>query len=119
MNGALVFRWSGSVPGREARGLDVFGKAIARFEQLAKDGRIESHREYFAISGGDGGFMLAEGEVSELATIMADEDTRRLNVQAAAIVEGFESQLFGGGSDGAVQELLGQYTGGLQELGYL
>lgn len=119
MRGALVIRWGAGVPGREAKGLEVFGKAVERFEQLAKDGRIDTHREFFAVSGRDGGFMIADGEVAELLAILSEEDSLRLNVQAAAIVQDFETQVYGGGTDAATQQMVGVYASGMQEVGYL
>ena len=60
MNGAVVIRWGASVPGREAKGLEVFGNAVMRFEEYLKAGRIHSHREFFSLTGQDGGFMIVE-----------------------------------------------------------
>ena len=119
MNGAIVIRWAASIPGREAKGLEVFGAAVARFEEMAKSGRIHAHREYFALTGTDGGFMLVEAPVAELLTIVAEPETIALNAKAAAIVQGFEIQVYAGGTDQAVQELMGSYVGSLQEIGYM
>jgi hypothetical protein len=119
MNGAVVVRWGANVAGREAKGLEVFGNAVAHFEGLLKAGRIHSHKEFFAVTGGDGGFMIAEGELSELLAITAEEDTLRMNAQAAAIVQDFEVQVYGGGTDQAIQGLVGLYANGMQEIGYL
>src|SRR3954454_9185598 len=66
MTGAVLVRWGANIPGRESKGLEVFAKSIARFEQLAKQGRIHSHNEYIALTGDVGGFMIVEGEVEEL-----------------------------------------------------
>jgi hypothetical protein len=119
MNGATVIRWGASVPGREAKGLDVFGNAVAHFEGLLKAGRIHSHKEFFSVTGRDGGFMIVEGELSELLTISGEEDILRMNAQAAAIVQDFEITVYGGGTDQAVQGLVGVYVNGLQEIGYM
>ena len=119
MNGAIVIRWAASIPGREAKGLEVFGAAVERFEGLAKTGRIHGHREYFALTGADGGFMLVEGPVEELLTLGAEPETLALNAQAAAIVQGFEIQVYAGGTDQAVQDLMGSYVGSLQSIGYM
>jgi hypothetical protein len=119
MNGAIVTRWGASVTGREAKGLEVFGNALQRFEGLLKAGRIHSHREYFAMTGADGGFMIAEGEVAELLAIVAEDETLKLNAQASAIVQDFQVQVYAGGSDQAVQNMVGLYAGGLQEIGYM
>ena len=119
MNGAIVVRWGASIPGREAKGLEVFANAVAHFEGLLKAGRIHSHKEFFSVTGGDGGFMIVEGELSELLSIAAEEDTLRLNAQAAAIIQDFENQVYGGGTDQAVQGLMGLYVNGMQEIGYM
>jgi hypothetical protein len=117
--GAVVIRWGASVPGREAKGLEVFGGAVERFEQFAKAGRIHAHKEYFALTGPGGGFMIAEGEVGELQKIVAEPETIALNAKAEAIVSDFDIQLFVGGTDKAVQETMGTYMGALKEIGYL
>jgi hypothetical protein len=119
MNGAVLIRWGTGIPGREAKGLDVLGKAVGRFEELTKQGRVHSHREYFSLTGRDGGFMLVEGEVEELMKILGEEETLQLNAQAAAIVAEFEIQAFAGGSDQTTQELVRNYTASLQELGIM
>lgn len=119
MNGAAVIRWGANVAGRETTGLDVFGKSIARFENLTKQGRLHGHREYFSITGRSGGFAILEGEVDEIMRILGEEDTLRLNAQAVAIVEDFEIQVYVGGNDQAVQQLTGNFASSMQELGYM
>ncbi|MGH8869202.1 MAG: hypothetical protein ACRDYU_14575 [Actinomycetes bacterium] len=119
MNGAVVISWGADIPGREAAGLQVFGQAVSRFEELAKQARIQSHKEYFAVTGREGGFMILEGEVDELMRLAAEPETLALNAKAAAIVSDFTVQVFGGGTDQTVQELMGNYSGSLQELGYM
>lgn len=119
MNGAIVISWKAGIPGREATGLDVFGKAVERFEGLAKTGRIHSHQEFFAVTGADGGFMLVTGDLDELLKISVEPETLALNAQAAAIVADFSVQVYGGGTDQAVQEIMGTYSTSLHELGYL
>jgi hypothetical protein len=119
MNGATVIRWGASVPGREAKGLEVFGKAIEHFEGLSKKGRIQGHREYIAVTGEAGGFMLVEGEVKELLTLLAEPEILALNAQAEAIVQDFSIRVFAGGTDQAIQELIGTYNTAVGELGYM
>jgi hypothetical protein len=119
MTGCVLIRWGAGVAGREAKGLDVFGKAVARFEEYAKQGRVHGHREYFALTGGSGGFMIIDGEVEELSRILTEEETIRLNAQAEAIVQDFQIQLFAGGTDQATQQLMGSYVQSLQEIGYM
>ena len=118
MTGVTVVSWTNSIPGREQKGLEVFGKALAYFEDLAKKGRIHGHREYFSVTGKTSGFMLVEGDLEELAKIQQEPETRKLNAQAAAIVQDFRVELYAGGSDHAIQQEITTYTEGLQELGY-
>lgn len=119
MTGAVVIRWGATIPGREAKALEVFGKSIERFEQLAKEGRIHAHREYIALSGRMGGFTIIEGQVEELQKILVEKETMTLNSQAEAIVADFELTLYAGGSDQTVQEVMGTYMTALGDIGYM
>jgi hypothetical protein len=119
MTGAIVIRWTAPVPGREAKSMEVFGKAIERFESLAKQSRIHEHHEYIALTGTAGGFMIVEGEVDELQKILVEPETLALNSQAESIVQGFELNLYAGGSDQTVQEVMGTFMGALAEIGYM
>ena len=119
MNGAVVIRWGTSRAGREAKGLEVFGSTVAHFENMAKQGRIHGHREYFSITGRDGGFMMLEGEVAELTRIISEEETLKINATASAIVHDFEIQVYAGGTDQTVSELTRNYAESVQQLGYM
>jgi hypothetical protein len=119
MNGAVLIRWGAGVPNREAKGLEVFGKAVERFEELTKQGRVHSHREYFSLTGRSNGFMIIDGQVEELLKIVAEDETLRLNAKAESIVSDFEVQVYAGGDDQSVQQLMGNYTSALQEVGYM
>lgn len=117
--GAVKISWGASIPGREAKALEVFGEAVVRFEEMAKSGRIHSHQEYLALTGTAGGFMLVSGEVGELQQILMEPETLALNMKAESIVQDFSLQLYGGGTDQAIQEMMGTYASALQEVGYL
>src|SRR3954452_17467385 len=98
MTGAVLVRWGANVPGREAKGLEVFGKAIERFEQLAKKGRIHSHNEYVGLTGDAGGFMIIEGEGEEVEKILLEPENLPLTSEAAMIVTDLSQNLYAGGS---------------------
>jgi hypothetical protein len=119
MNGATVVRWGAPIPGREAKGLEVFGKAIEYFEGLSKQGRVHGHHEYIALTGRAGGMMVVEGEVAELQKILAEPDTMKLNSQAEAITQDFEITVYAGGNDNTIQEVIGTYAGAMAEIGYM
>lgn len=118
MTGAVVISWRQGVPGRETKGLEVFGKALAHFEGLAKVGRIHAHKEYFAITGPASGFMICEGNLDDLFKILTEDETRQLVAEAQAIVEDFRVQIYGGGTDHAVQRQVTTFVEALQGLGY-
>lgn len=120
MTGAIVFTWGAPVRGREMKGLETFGKALGYFEGLAKQGRVHAHREFFSLTGDASkwaGMMIVEGELDELLRLQADDEFRRLHIEATAIVEHFTLQLCAGGSDRSVQEEVTRYTESLQRLG--
>jgi hypothetical protein len=119
MNGAILIRWGASVPGREAAGLNVFGKTVARFEDLAKSGRVHGHHEYFSVTGRNSGFMMIDGELDELMKILVEDETIKLTDQASAIVSNLEIQAFAGGTDQTTQQLVTDYTMNLQEIGFM
>jgi hypothetical protein len=119
MNGAILIRWGASIPSREAAGLNVFGKTVARFEELAKSGRVHGHQEYFSVTGRNGGFMMIDGELDELMKILVEDETMKLTDQASAVVSDLEIQAFAGGNDRATQQLVTDYTTNLQEIGYM
>jgi hypothetical protein len=119
MNGALMIRWGTTKPGREAAGLEVFGSAINRFENLTKQGRIHGHREYFSVTGLNSGVAVLEGEIEELTKILTEEEILSLNIQASAVVDDYEIQAYLGGSDQAVQQQIGTYTESLHDIGYM
>jgi hypothetical protein len=96
------------------------GQAVAARPRAGVTGSIRDHtEEFFALTGREGGFMICEGEVEELLRIAAEPETLALNAKAAAIVQDFEVQVYAGGSDQAIQELIGNYIASLSEIGYM
>ncbi len=119
--GAIVLTWGAPVRGREAKALEVFSKALTTMEALAKEGRIHAHKEYVNITGNAttfSGFQVVEGEIEELLKLQVDDDFRRLQNEAANIVENFTVTVAAGGSDQAIQTEITRYVETLQELGY-
>jgi hypothetical protein len=116
--GAIVIRWDRITPGREALALTAFGETLGYHEELAKEGRIIGHREYFA-GGGQEGFMLLEGLVPELHQIVQEDDFLRSAARGAAVVDNLRIDVFSGGSDQTVQELVTMGTEVQQQLGLL
>ena len=122
MQGALMISWGSPVRGREAQSLGSFGKALGYFEELAKEGRIHGHREYFCLTGNSAersGFMIVDGDLEELQKIQLEDRNLRLMAEASSIVENFEVTLCAGGSDQAIGENVARFTETMSEMGYM
>ena len=122
MNGALIVSWGANVPGREAKGLEVFSKALAHFDALAKSGRIHGHKEYIALTGNVdklAGVMVIEGPVDELLKLQTEEDTRTLLIEAASIAKDFTATITAGGDEQTLTHEITLFTKTQQSLGYL
>jgi hypothetical protein len=85
----LFVGWGDPITGREAKGLEVFGEALAYWAKAEQDGRIESHETVLlAPHGGDlAGFILVRGSQEQMAAVRAEEEFERLNTRATLIVQ--------------------------------
>jgi hypothetical protein len=110
MRGAVVISWGNLVRGREKMGLDVFSKAIAYADELAKQGKVGGHQEYLALDGDLGeraGFMIVEGELDQLRALDNDTQWRKNLFAGSSVVDGLTIQTFAGGNEESLQEQLG------------
>jgi hypothetical protein len=119
MHGAMINRWSETVPGREAKVLEVFSGVIQRFTEWQQQGRISRHHVYFQLTGGAGGVAIIEGDLTELAKLMTEIETLHLFRQVAAVVSDFSPSLCSGGAPEAIQLVVSTHTAALETLGYL
>jgi len=122
MNGALIITWGANVPGREAKGLEVFGKALAHFDELAKKGRIHGHKEYITLTGNVNqlaGVMVIEGPVDELLKLQTEEQTRALLIEGSTIAQNFTATVAAGGDEQTLTNEISLFTKTQQSLGYL
>ena len=86
----LFIGWGAPVRGREAKGLEVFGEALAYYARLQQDGVIEGFETgILEPHGGDlQGFVLVRGSEETLARLRVDDEFVRLSTRAGLIVEG-------------------------------
>jgi hypothetical protein len=86
---ALFLGWGPPVRGRELKALDVFQETISYYDNLQKEGRIDSYEPVLiAPHGGDlGGFILLRGSRVSLDEIRSSEQFQRLVTRASAIVD--------------------------------
>lgn len=119
--GAVIVTWGSPVRGREAKALEVFTSALSLMEDLAKQGRIHGHKEFLAVTGNAqalSGYQIIEGEFEELLKLQADDRFRRLQTEAATIVDNFTVTLSIGGSDQAISGEMARYVETMQGLGF-
>jgi hypothetical protein len=104
---ALFIGWGENVPGREAKGIEVFGEALAYYGGLQGSGSIESYDVVLlAPHGGDlAGFLLVKGSDEQLAALRASEEFDRLNTRAGLVVNrlGVVDAVFGEGVGPQIQ----------------
>ena len=114
--GAIFFSWGAPVRGREAQGLAVFGEALQYYEELAKEGRIIGHREYF-FADREGGCLVIEGLLPELYQLIQENRFIKLQMKAQSIMQDLTMEVATGGTDQTVNEGMTLYTETLAELG--
>ena len=85
----LFVGWGEPVTGREAKGLEVFGEALAYYAKADEDGRIESHETVLlAPHGGElAGFILARGSEGQIAALRAEDEFERITTRATLVVQ--------------------------------
>jgi hypothetical protein len=116
VNGAIVHTWQGTRTGREVKALDVLGRALGYYDELAKEGRIHAHSAFFG--GGDpSGMIIVTGDVDELRKIEMEDSYLQILAEAALVAEGFRARLMGGGSADDSAEGITRYVETLGRLG--
>lgn len=85
----LFVGWGAPIAGRESRGLDVFGEAIAFYGSCQEAGEIESFETVLlGPHGGDlSGFFLLRGTEEQCAALRGRDDFRRITSRAALVID--------------------------------
>jgi hypothetical protein len=114
MKGAIVYKWSAVVPGREAKGIEFMGETNARLEKYVADGSVSDYAWY--ISGHDsGGLLIMRGEMEKLAELENDPESLTANVKGSLLNQGFEWGYYATGD--TVDLLMGVYEQEVAALG--
>lgn len=85
----LFVGWGPPVTGREAKGLEVFGEAMAFYGKAVDDGEIESS-DVVLLSphGGDlSGFFLLRGTREQCIALRERDDFQRILTRAGLVVQ--------------------------------
>ena len=119
LTGAAVYRWGAPLPGREGLALRVFERFLEWCDDLAKTGRIHGHEEWMSVTGGPGGLLVMSGPLEELLALQAEDEALRLRQEASLVVSAFDLQVYAGGSDASVQQVLRDWTQAADDLDLL
>jgi hypothetical protein len=90
-NAVLFIGWGAAIPGREQKGLQVFGEAMQFMTRMQQQGVIESF-EPVALEphGGDlTGFVLVRGDMERLSRLRVEQEFIDLTTRAQLIVTNF------------------------------
>jgi hypothetical protein len=85
----LFIGWGATVRGREERGLEIFDAAVGFYGRCQQEGRIESFDVILLEPHGGGlaGDMELHGSADQLNALRADDEFRRLLIDASLIVD--------------------------------
>ena len=112
--GAVVISWGSTRPGIPvAKALEVFAGALAYYDEQQKAGRVSGYRVFGSMQT-QGGFMVVEGALSDLAALQVESDSLKLLAKAGQVVNDIKTEMFAGGTpDDATQ----YYMTGLEAIG--
>lgn len=119
LTGCVVYRWGAAVPGREGLALQVLERFLEWCEVLAKSGRIFGHEEWISVTGNPGGMLVMSGPLEDLLVLQSEDDALRLRQEASLAVTGFEAQIYAGGSDASLQQVLRDWAQAADDLDLL
>jgi hypothetical protein len=112
----LFIGWGAPITGREAKGLEVFGEALAYYGRLQQEGTIESFdTAILEPHGGDlQGFILLRGSEERLAQLRVDDEFVRLSTRASLVVESLG--VIGAALGDGLEQAIGTYQQAVSEL---
>ena len=84
----VLIAWGENVPGREARGLEVFNETLEFWGRMQAEGQIESFEVALVSAGGPiDGFIFVRGDAMKLAEITGGDEHTKLVIKAGMIVQ--------------------------------
>jgi hypothetical protein len=90
---AIVTTWGASVPGREAKSLELFMEFTSFIGKQAAEGKCQPAEPFFAADGSSG-FAIVRGRSDTLQEIFDSEENQRLVVKSQAYVQDLKSRVF-------------------------
>jgi len=114
---AIVTTWGAGIPGREAKGLEVFMDAVTFWGKQAADGRCSQPETLFAEDGSSG-MLIVRGKSDALREITESEEGEKLIAKAQMIVQDLKSHWYYTG-DEEMQRGTRIFSEAGNELGYM
>jgi hypothetical protein len=114
---ALVTTFGGGIPGREAKGLEVFMDAVTFWGKHAADGKCAPPEVMFAEDGSSG-MLIVRGKSDALREIIESEEGEKLIAKAQMIVQDLKSHWYYTG-DEEMQRGTRIFSEAGNELGYM
>jgi hypothetical protein len=113
MDAAIVYRWEGPVPGREAAALQLMQDINEFCEKAKADTAITSY-EWFLSAGLGWHLFVVRGEMESLQALKAAPELQMLNTRGALINEGFQYGFFARGD--SVEMVVGAFGAAVEQL---
>jgi len=88
MQGAIVYRWNGTVPGREMAALQLMRDSNAFSDKVVAEGRISDWAWYVAGQGGVS-LCIVRGEMEQLMAIASDPELLALTSRCELILKDY------------------------------
>jgi hypothetical protein len=117
--GALIITWGEGKAGvPPTKGLEVFGNALAFYDELEKEGRISGYRTYASTTRASG-CLIIEGDAGTLAQLLTEEASQKQLALGEAVVNDLNIELCVGGSPDDVGAFYATGVQALTEAGLL
>lgn len=81
MQGAVVYQWRSTVPGREQAAMELMRDSNAFSDKMVSEGRIADYHWYLSGQGGMN-FLIVRGEMEQLTTLSGEPELLELNTRA-------------------------------------
>ncbi len=113
MQGAVVYRWSGIVPGRERAAVQLLRDGNAFSDKMVSEGRITDWAMYVSAQGGTS-YFIVRGEMEQLMADAGDPEAFALRSRSELILLDYVWGYFATGE--SVEGMLGVFEQSLGQL---
>ena len=96
MQGALIYRWCGSVPGREAASIALMNETTEVLDHMQANQRIADYAWYVTGQGGPS-YLVVRGEAEVLMAFTADRTIQALTTRAGLVNQDFAWAIYATG----------------------